>query len=283
MPQAKYILFTMIIITCMYVFNDSLIHEVKMYDIPFHIPRKNTSGPDKVFGVPLTIYHSWGSNRVPAKMKENIYSLLDSNPEFDYYLYSDEACYKFIKEHFDNNVAEAFNALKPGAYKSDLWRYCVLYINGGVYIDIKYNTLKPLIETVKNSPTLYVNDRDIGIVGINNCFYNGFMISPPNNVVLKDCIDEIVENCKQKLYKSNALDITGPCLLGRMINKHNKDFRKNNKYRFEEANYVSNTGLIIYENKRILKTYPEYRSDQQVNDKVEHYTTLWLKKNVYNI
>ena len=25
----------------------------------------------------------------------------------------------------------------PGAYKADLWRYCILYIYGGIYIDIK--------------------------------------------------------------------------------------------------------------------------------------------------
>ena len=78
MPQAKYILLLILIITCMYLFNDNLTHTTKLHEIPFHIPRKNTSGPDKVFGVPLTIYHSWSSNRVPAKMKENIYIMMTS-------------------------------------------------------------------------------------------------------------------------------------------------------------------------------------------------------------
>jgi mannosyltransferase OCH1-like enzyme len=282
--NTRYILIGIFIVAiALYVFDDTLTFKMEMYDIPFHIPRKNMSGPDNIFGVPLTIYHSWSTNRVPTKMKENIYSLLDSNPEFDYYLYSDQACYEFIKTHFEKDVAEAFNALKPGAYKSDLWRYCILYVQGGVYIDIKYNTVAPLVETVKNSPTLYVNDRDIALAGVKSCFYNGFMISPPNNVVLKDCIDEIVENCKNRLYRTNPLDVTGPCLLGRMIQKHNRDLRKNNKYRFEETHMLSRTGLIMYENKRILKTYPEYRSDQEVNDKVAHYGQLWLKKDIYNL
>ena len=273
-----------LIAVSMYIFNDSLSFTMTMYDIPFYIPRKNTSGPDQIFGVPLTIYHSWSTNKVPTRMKENIYSLLESNPEFDYYLYSDEMSYKFIKDNFSNDVAEAFDTLKPGAYKSDLWRYCILYIKGGVYIDIKYNTVKkPLIDIVKDSPTLYVNDRDIMLVGIKDCFYNGFMISPPNNVVFKDCIDEIVENCKNKLYRTNPLDITGPCLLGRIIQKHNKDYRKNNKYKFDETNLLSRVGVINYENTRILKTYPEYRNDQEVNDKVGHYASLWMKKDVYNI
>jgi len=33
-------------------------------------------------------------------------------------------------------VKEAYDALIPGAFKADLFRYCVLFIYGGVYADI---------------------------------------------------------------------------------------------------------------------------------------------------
>jgi mannosyltransferase OCH1-like enzyme len=38
---------------------------------------------------------------------------------------------------FDERAARAYHALIPGAAKSDLFRYCVLYDRGGVYLDIK--------------------------------------------------------------------------------------------------------------------------------------------------
>ena len=47
----------------------------------------------------------------------------------------------FIKSHFSKRVLYAYDKLIPGAFKADLWRYCIIYINGGIYIDIKYECL----------------------------------------------------------------------------------------------------------------------------------------------
>lgn len=278
-----YLLVSIIILVIIYVYDNKLSYKIKMFNVPFHIPRKNNSGPKTVSDVPLVIYESWSSNTVPEKMKKNIYTLLESNPEFDYYLYSDEASYDFIKKHFDNDVLEAFVTLKPGAYKSDLWRYCILYINGGVYMDIKYTTIVPLIDIIKMTPTVYVNDMDTSNLRTKECIYNGFMISPPNNIVLKDCIDEIVENCKKKFYGANSLDVTGPCLLGRIIKKHDATLRGKNKYRYNESSFIFRTGYIIYDDKPMLKTYPEYRIEQEMKQSVEHYGTLWSKGDIFNV
>ena len=70
-------------------------------------------------------------------MKENAEILQEQNPEFKYYLYDDDMCKEFIKDNFDDEILYTFNKLKPGAYKADLWRYCILYIKGGIYLDIK--------------------------------------------------------------------------------------------------------------------------------------------------
>ena len=50
--------------------------------------------------------------------------------------YDDKECRDFIKEHFHKNVLLAYDALIPGAFKADLFRYCELYINGGWWFDI---------------------------------------------------------------------------------------------------------------------------------------------------
>ena len=46
------------------------------------------------------------------------------------------------------------------------------------------------------------------------------MNSPPGNTVFRSCIDEIILNCKNKVYKSSYLDITAGDLLGRMRYKY---------------------------------------------------------------
>ena len=47
-------------------------------------------------------------------------------------------CREFIKNNFDLDILNAYDILKPGAFKADLWRCCILYIYGGIYLDIKY-------------------------------------------------------------------------------------------------------------------------------------------------
>ena len=60
-----------------------------LHTMQFHTERKSKDAPRVVSDVPLTIYQTWHSNNVSTKMRETIYSLLEMNPEFDYYLYSD--------------------------------------------------------------------------------------------------------------------------------------------------------------------------------------------------
>mmetsp|Transcript_13751 Transcript_13751/g.18845 ORF Transcript_13751/g.18845 Transcript_13751/m.18845 type:complete len:94 (-) Transcript_13751:532-813(-) len=55
---------------------------------------------------------------------------------WEYRFYDDEAASTFIATHFPHEVLEAYNAIKPGAFKADLFRYCTLLINGGIYADM---------------------------------------------------------------------------------------------------------------------------------------------------
>ena len=64
--------------------------------------------------------------------------MIAANPEFQHYIYDDGMCREFIKKNFNREVLHAYDSLEPDAFKADLWRYAILYINGGVYVDIKY-------------------------------------------------------------------------------------------------------------------------------------------------
>ena len=74
-------------------------------------------------------------------MNERVETLKKQNPQFKYHLFDDNDCREFIKNHFREDVLYAYDHLIPGAYKADLWRYCVLFIKGGIYLDIKYTPL----------------------------------------------------------------------------------------------------------------------------------------------
>jgi hypothetical protein len=55
---------------------------------------------------------------------------------WEYRFYTDEESASFLSKHFPSEVRDAYDTLLPGAYKADLFRYCVLLIHGGLYADI---------------------------------------------------------------------------------------------------------------------------------------------------
>jgi hypothetical protein len=248
--------------------------------VPFYVKRKLTTAPSVVSGVPLVIYQSWQTNSVPDYMYSCIKKLIAINPEFDYYLYSDDASRKFIKNNFDREVLNAFDSLKPGAYKSDLWRYCVLYKRGGVYLDIKYFSLVPLINIIEKNPIIYVKDRQLGCNNSYTGLYNAFIVSPPGNSIFKYCINDIIDSCKFKLYRTSFLDITGPCLLGRIVNKYNSD-NYINDLKFYHVFNNHEPISIYFGDLKIIEAYPEYRHEQRIMAKTEHYSVLWNNEAVY--
>ena len=64
-----------------------------------------------------------------------------------YTIWDDTECIAFLKKYYKPIVLAKFHEL-TGAHKADLFRYCYLYIKGGIYMDIKTKLTKPLDEMV---------------------------------------------------------------------------------------------------------------------------------------
>jgi len=95
--------------------------------------------------IPLVIYQTYNwKDRIPAKVDAN---MLKFAPQYKRTIYNDSECAEFIKTHFHSSVLQTYMHLK-GAHRADLFRYAILYINGGVYMDIKTELLTPLIAIV---------------------------------------------------------------------------------------------------------------------------------------
>ena len=77
---------------------------------------------------PRKVFQTWGSKDLPPKMKENLEKLKQQNPEFEFFLFDDDERREFIATHFEKDVLEAYDTLLPGAYKADLWRYCIFMV-----------------------------------------------------------------------------------------------------------------------------------------------------------
>ena len=242
------------------------------------IEKTKKDSPNVVNGVPLVVYRSWITNNISIDMKNTIDKTILMTPEFDNYFFSDDECLKFIQDNFEPNVASAFKSLNPGAYQSDLWRYCILYKNGGVYIDIKMELHLPLIDILKEYSKIFIGNIPDEPPNPKDQVWNGLMSSPPGNPVFKACIDEIVESCKNRDYKANYLDITGPCLLWRMTQKYEPPtFLSSLPFYWMKGRYG-----LLFKDKELLTEYENFRSNQKNTQKTPHYTEMWNNKHVYD-
>lgn len=287
----KYIILLFLLIGLYLIYrNNTEKYNNSFINSPFFIPRTNTSKGNTINNVPLKIYLTWETKQLPINMYNNIMLLQKMNPEFDIYLYDNQDRINFIKDNFNQNVLDAYNSLRPGAYKADLWRYCIIYKYGGVYIDIKYHTYIPLIELIKDNEFIFAN--------VNSGFckedsYNGleiqstFFISSPNNKIFINSINEIVLNCKNKDYRKSSLDITGPCVLTRHINNiHGKNFDKNIKIRYMWRKNDNVVSMYLRDtNTLFASSYIEYRKDQESYfklNKMDDYRDAYKNKTVFN-
>lgn len=230
--------------------------------------------------IPLKIYQTWFTKELPTKMKDNVEKLRKDNPEFEYNLFDDQDCRNFIKKYFSDEVLNAFDSLVPGAYKADLWRYCVLYINGGIYLDIKYGCINGFKLIALTEKEHFCNDWDektvLNDIGCNKGIYNAIMVCKPKNQILLSAIGRIVENVKNRYYGTNPLEPTGPYLLKEFFTTSQ---RKNFELNFYKR--VPNKYFIRYDLYIILEEYPDYRKEQKKTSPVEHYHTCWMNFNIY--
>jgi hypothetical protein len=228
--------------------------------------------------IPLNIFQTWKTLNLPENMKKNVEILQTKNPEFKYYLYDDDMCREFIKNNFHKDILYTFDKLKHGVYKADLWRYCILYIYGGIYLDIKYSC-------INNSKLIYLTNKEYyakdilyeRITGI----YNGILICMPQNEILFKSIELIVENVKNNNYEYSEKYVTGSHMLSSFFNE----------IQIKQLNLSLSTCCthILFNNSPIFKIYDEYRNEQNqsfANDTsiilIKYYKLYWLEKNVYN-
>jgi len=181
---------------------------------------------------------------LPPKMYECVHDNLILNHvgvDCIHYLFDDAECRAFIEREFPDDVVCAYDRLIPTAFKADLWRYCILYKYGGVYLDVKLRfvgvgggvTLRMIVDKWLGGgggggDGLFVLERDAvglwppGHFGI----HNAFIITKPQNPVLLECIYRIVSaskvgGCEWGVTGVNSvgwmtrpLFVTGPGLLG---------------------------------------------------------------------
>ena len=109
------------------------------------------------------------------------------NPGYQIKLFNDTMCEKFLLDQFSELHQSIFKYIPDGPIKSDFWRLCILYKNGGIYVDADIHPLVSLDKYLMRSC-----DFITCITKSNGNFNPHFIATRKNDPILKQCIEEYI-------------------------------------------------------------------------------------------
>jgi len=150
---------------------------------------------------------------MPSKLEENTLCARQLYPRAKYKLWCGEELRDLIRHNFDANVLGAFDTLKPYSYKCDLARFCLLYVYGGLYVDLAVRLLN-----------LWTIPKSCGVAAFTEMYpgmrswtatQTSLLWSRPGRTEWAMAIAQIVENCRLRYYGPHDHYPTAGAVLGR--------------------------------------------------------------------
>lgn len=201
------------------------------------------------------IYRCHKNKKDIDKYQEVIDKTKKLMPEYEQIIYDDQDIENFIKNNFNERIWNAYNAINPkyGPAKADFFRYLIIYLHGGVYLDIKSGPVSDEINKIidKNQDKLLTSigqNFPVGLIprfhlldnnyddwsAFTGTYYNEyvqwFIISPKGNKIIKEMIKQMVSNIEyglenKEIYNKGNISVvamTGPIAYSLVIQR-NKD------------------------------------------------------------
>ena len=91
--------------------------------------------------IPKIIHQTYKSTELPPVYKQCQETVLKLHPDFEYRFYTDEDMDRVVREEAPEYY-EAFSALPRMIMKIDMFRYFLMYLYGGLYVDMDYMMLQ---------------------------------------------------------------------------------------------------------------------------------------------
>lgn len=240
---------------------DKIISSIKKYNVKF-------DGTDVILEkikIPKIIHQTFRTNELPLEIKKSVDLLKSMNSDYEYRFYNDEDCVKFIYENYDKETLDLYNSINPkySSARADFFRYLLMYKIGGVYLDIKSCTTKPLRETILSTDEYLLTHwagRDWNEVlnYYHGEFQNWHIICTPNHPFLAKTIEIVKDNIKNytgEKGKLAVLNLTGPIAYSKAIlsilDEHRKYTEDSAVREFKLENEIN----LIYVNTNIHHKY----------------------------
>jgi inositol phosphorylceramide mannosyltransferase catalytic subunit len=167
--------------------------------------------------IPYKIHQTFKTNVIPETMYQAANSYITMNPHYDYYFYTDEDIQDIV-DFFDcsglafsnADLRKAYARLNTGAGKADLFRYMIVYMDGGCYFDIDTVCLKPL------DSFILPEDELVSGIGDRGDLHQWGLVYKKNHPFMKAALNLCVRNILTTSFSQGYYNLEGvggpPCL-----------------------------------------------------------------------
>jgi mannosyltransferase OCH1-like enzyme len=197
---------------------------------------------DDIQRIPKIIHQIWLGSDVPDALKECIQTIRNTNPDYEYRLWTDAEA-----SQFEFNNKELYNNCRNYGQKSDILRYAILEKFGGVYLDTDFignRSFDSLLHLDFFAGVSYDEEPTM---------FNGLIGSSPNNTIIQKLNDikEVRDGDGMEIIKS-----TGPWYLTGVV--------------FNNLNDAERLAIMPLE---YFYPYPNFSRDKVLGDDYKQYIT----------
>lgn len=235
------------------------------------------------------------TNRIPRILHQttelDVKCIPNRNKDFtdglEHRVMKDKEILAFLEQYFQPSVSATFQKL-TGPHRADLFKYCMLYVQGGIYADVSVMPTQRFLDTFKENTTKYTwytTATPMNKNSIKTSVFNGLMATPPRNTHMLRMIDFMVSHSPPRHYgqysNADAFLISKDFLIGggavkeMMLKKHAA---------FEPGTYESEDARVVVLEQRCSWSY-HYQSGSEKNGEcrlVERPDHHGLCCNIYN-
>lgn len=247
-------------------------------DEDIELPEIKSSGK-----IPKNIYRTYYSYEAAKNFESAKEITRINNPNLSEIFYDDTEVENFIKKKFSSRIYNAYKKINPqyGPARADFFRYLIIYLKGGVYLDIKSYIKENIDEELNIKDKLIISKgrdysilpNNFGIIPITKNSYNWedfsntkhgeinnwHFMAPPGNEILKKTIQQVVSNIEYGIKNKgnyeggeySVLALTGPIMFSRTVLKYMKE----NNCILKNPRFDSKIYYCINNHKKINKNH----------------------------
>ncbi len=208
-----------------------------------------------------TIYQTWSTQRLPEKLEKLHSKMRNKNSEYEHIIYTDEQMNDYMNSNADTDIKNAYWKMNHIVAKADIWRYTILFNNGGVYLDID--------SEITGSLDNLINDKDEAIITPEiheNLFIQWGLIFSKDHKILEKTLNYIIQDIKNDANKFDHHSLTVKNYAQAIF-----DITKENNYEFRWKDpIVQEDTTHILENTSFRIVGNDYKENLSFKHKYNH-------------